>query len=366
MANGPNHEAALVVEDLTKRYSESVTVGPLSFAIGEGELFSLLGPSGCGKSTTLRCIAGFETPTGGAIWLNGERLDQKPPHKRELGLVFQSHALFPHLTVADNVGFGLAIRRVAKEDLRARVDQALELVGLSELGERMPSQISGGQQQRVALARSLILEPPLLLLDEPLSSLDLKLRQQMREELRTLQRKLKQTTVFVTHDQTEALALSDRIAVLSEGRIEQIGTPEEIYCTPASRFVADFIGSSNLFEAELQGRDGDEVWLGLAGGVRLRARAGRVVAGHGPVWALVRPERVRLTLSAEAPPGVNVLSGRVVNAEYLGEDTQVRMDIPGLPPVLVTLKTTREATDILAAGKLYLHVSIDDVYLLAR
>ncbi|MCB2080556.1 MAG: ATP-binding cassette domain-containing protein, partial [Novosphingobium sp.] len=187
---------------MTKAYSKSVTVGPISFTVGEGEFFSLLGPSGCGKSTTLRCIAGFESVTDGEILLSGRRLDKIPAHRRELGLVFQSHALFPHLTIEENVAFGLRLRKMDKAEIGKRVAWAIELVGLSGLEQRAPGQISGGQQQRVALARSLVLHPPLLLLDEPLSSLDLKLRQQMREELRRLQRQLGQTTIFVTHDQT--------------------------------------------------------------------------------------------------------------------------------------------------------------------
>jgi len=211
--------ASLEIEGLVKRYSSDVQIGPVSFRVEEGEFFSLLGTSGCGKTTILRCIAGFETPDEGRIILNGERLDTKAPHKRGVGLVFQNLTLFPHLTAAQNIGFGLALRKVPAAEVGRRVEAMLELVGLRGLGARMPNQLSGGQQQRVALARSLVLEPPLMLMDEPLSSLDLKLRLQMREELRQLQRRLHKTTIFVTHDQGEALALSDRIAVLSVGRI---------------------------------------------------------------------------------------------------------------------------------------------------
>src|SRR5438093_9873671 len=217
----------------------------------EGEFFSLLGPSGCGKTTTLRCIAGFETLSEGAIALGGRRLDDRPPHRRDVGLVFQNYALFPHLTVFDNVAFGLRLRKVDKAAIERRVGQMLDLVDLPSLGARYPAQLSGGQQQRVAIARSLVLEPSLLLFDEPLSNLDLKLRIQMRYELKSLQRRLGKTAIYVTHDQTEALALSDRIAVLSHGRIEQIGTPGEIYERPASTFVAEFIGSSNLVVARI-------------------------------------------------------------------------------------------------------------------
>src|SRR5436305_1977896 len=251
----------LEVRDLTKRYSPLVSVGPISFEVHAGEFFSLLGPSGCGKTTTLRCIAGFEALSGGSIEVGGERLDDKPPHRRDVGLVFQNYALFPHLTVFDNVAFGLRLRRVTKTEITDRVDRILQLVDLTGMAARFPIQLSGGQQQRVAIARSLILEPRILMFDEPLSNLDFKLRLQMREELRNLQRRLGKTSIYVTHDQTEALALSDRIAVLSQGRIEQIGTPNEIYESPASAFVADFIGSSNLLTAWVRGQNGGDTTL---------------------------------------------------------------------------------------------------------
>src|ERR1700730_13763169 len=215
----------LEVCELTKRYSPQVSVGPISFEVYEGEFFSLLGPSGCGKTTTLRCIAGFEGLSQGSIKLHGKRLDDKPPHRRDVGLVFQNYALFPHLTVFDNIAFGLRLRKVDKVLIGRRVAQMLELVDLPNVAARYPAQLSGGQQQRVAIARSLVLEPSLLLFDEPLSNLDFKLRIQMRYELRDLQTRLGKTAVYVTHDQTEALALSDRIAVLSQGRIEQVGSP---------------------------------------------------------------------------------------------------------------------------------------------
>src|SRR5512133_1844087 len=235
----------LEVCELTKRYSPQVSVGPISFEVKEGEFFSLLGPSGCGKTTTLRCIAGFEELSQGSIKLQGERLDRKPPHRRDVGLVFQNYALFPHLTVFDNIAFGLKLRRLARSEIAERVGRVLQLVDLADMAARFPAQLSGGQQQRVAIARSLVLEPRILMFDEPLSNLDFKLRIQMREELRNLQRRLGKTSIYVTHDQTEALALSDRIAVLSHGRIEQIGTPAEIYERPATNFVAEFIGGSN-------------------------------------------------------------------------------------------------------------------------
>src|SRR5262245_10507702 len=243
----------LEVRDLVKRYTAQSVVGPLSFSVAAGEFVSLLGPSGCGKTTTLRCIAGFETPNAGSILLDGARIDQRPPNRRNIGLVFQNYALFPHLTIFENVAFGLRLRRTAEAELRKRVGEALDLVGLPDLAGRYPRQLSGGQQQRIAIARSVVLEPRILLFDEPLSNLDFKLRLAMRNELRELQRRLCKTTVYVTHDQSEALALSDRIVVMSNGRIEQIGSPRDIYERPANPFVADFIGNSNLLDAVVVG-----------------------------------------------------------------------------------------------------------------
>src|SRR5216684_3887304 len=285
----------LEVRDLTKRYSPLVSVGPISFDVHEGEFFSLLGPSGCGKTTTLRCIAGFEALSGGSIRVGGERLDDKPPHRRDVGLVFQNYALFPHLTVFDNVAFGLRLRRVPKPAIAERVDRILQLVDLAGMTARFPAQLSGGQQQRVAIARSLVLEPRILMFDEPLSNLDFKLRLQMREELRNLQRRLGKTSIYVTHDQTEALALSDRIAVLSHGRIEQIGTPGEIYEQPATSFVAEFIGSSNLLPARVVGQDGQGTIVETAAGLRLRCGSNAVGdGGAADVSVLIRPERIRV------------------------------------------------------------------------
>src|SRR6202162_6582243 len=263
----------LEVRQLTKRYSPQVSVGPISFQVHEGEFFSLFGPSGCGKTTTLRCIAGFEALSGGSIDLHGERLDNKPPHRRDVGLVFQNYALFPHLTVFDNVSFGLRLRRLAKAEIAERVGRVLQLVDLAGMAARFPAQLSGGQQQRVAIARSLVLEPRILMFDEPLSNLDFKLRIQMREELRNLQRRLGKTSIYVTHDQTAGLGLSDRIAVLSHGRIEQIGTPAEIYERPASVFVAEFIGSSNLIAVRIVEGGAGGVIVETEGGHRFHCAA---------------------------------------------------------------------------------------------
>jgi spermidine/putrescine ABC transporter ATP-binding subunit len=315
--------AELELRDLVKRYTAQSVVGPLSFSVAAGEFISLLGPSGCGKTTTLRCIAGFETPSDGGIYLDGERIDRQPPNRRNIGLVFQSYALFPHLTIFDNVAFGLRLRKLPAAEITRRVGDALNLVGLSDLIDRYPRELSGGQQQRIAIARSVVLEPRIILFDEPLSNLDFKLRVAMRTELRELQRRLGKTTIYVTHDQGEALALSDRIVVMSNGRIEQIGSPREIYEKPANPFVADFIGNSNLLDAVVVGADAGATVIRTDRGLTLRAaRASRNPGDR--VVAMIRPEHVRLTGAGE-PAGENAMMARVTQATYLGQDLHLRV-----------------------------------------
>ena len=336
----------LDVQALVKRYSDTVVVGPVSFAAAEGEFLSLLGPSGCGKTTTLRCIAGFETATGGDVLIDGRSILGLPPNRRDVGLVFQSYALFPHLTVFENVAFGLRLRQRPAPEIARRVADALRLVDLAGLEGRHPSQLSGGQQQRVALARCLALEPRLLLLDEPLSNLDLKLRIQMRSEIRKLQRRLGKTAIYVTHDQGEALALSDRIVVMSAGRIEQIGTPREVYETPRTRFVADFIGASNLLAGVVE-PSGTTIRVGDA---RLTSRDASV---PGPVTVLIRPERIRVVAPDTAPASGNLLSARVAEVVYLGEDLQLTLEVDGGISLAVSLKATvaeKELTPGTAVG----------------
>jgi ABC-type Fe3+/spermidine/putrescine transport system ATPase subunit len=358
-----NGQAELVVHGLVRRYTGEVTVGPISFTVGEGEFFSLLGPSGCGKTTTLRCIAGFEPVDAGAIELAGRRIEKVPPHKREIGLVFQTPMLFPHLTVSDNVAFGLSVHGVPRREAARRVAAMLELVGLSELGQRSPNQLSGGQQQRAALARSLVLEPPLLLLDEPFSNLDLKLRVQMREELRKLQRRLRKTTIFVTHDQTEALALSHRIAVLSAGRIEQIGTPQEIYGQPASRFVADFIGNANLLEAEVLGWREGIAEIATESGLRLLARAA-AAPGIRRLTALVRPELIRIGSAAASV--ANAFTAEVREVVYLGDEAQYRLRLGERAELLLVRKLTGGGDTLPYASVVDVGIDPGDIVLLSR
>jgi spermidine/putrescine transport system ATP-binding protein len=290
--------AVIELERVHKRFGSFVAVHDADLAIGRGEFFSLLGPSGCGKTTTLRMIAGFETPTSGAIRLEGLDVSRTPPHRRNVNTVFQHYALFPHMSVADNVAFGLRNRKLDKAEVVRRVGHMLEVVRLSGLARRRPHQLSGGQQQRVALARALVNEPSALLLDEPLGALDLKLRQTMQFELKRIQQDLGITFVYVTHDQEEALTMSDRIAVMNQGRVDQVAAPREIYDTPATTFVAGFIGQANLWPAEVAGH-GEDAVIEVLGG-RFPPPAGRAVPA-GRATLMVRPERVKV--SAERPEG---------------------------------------------------------------
>src|SRR5687767_11695204 len=296
MGSASVSEAALRLAGIEKRYGATVAVAGVDLEVRDGEFVTLLGPSGCGKTTTLGLIAGFFAPTRGEIYLKGRPVADLPPFRRDIGVVFQDYALFPHMTAGENVAFGLKMRNLPKAEIAQRVREALDLVQLAGLAERAPLQLSGGQRQRVALARALVIRPTVLLLDEPLSNLDLKLREEMRVEIAGLQRRLGITTVFVTHDQGEALVMSDRIAVMNAGRIEQIGEPAEIYERPATRFVAEFIGRMNFF-----------------------TRENEVVA--------IRPERARL--SAEPPASGFALRGTVRHVLYLGSTLEYHLTLEG-------------------------------------
>jgi putative spermidine/putrescine transport system ATP-binding protein len=355
----------LEVSGLVRRYSPQVTVGPISFEVRAGEFFSLLGPSGCGKTTTLRCIAGFEGLDAGAIRLNGERLDDRPPHRRDVGLVFQNYALFPHLTVFDNVAFGLRLRRVPKPTIAEQVAAILQLVDLPQLAGRMPAQLSGGQQQRVAIARSLVLEPRILMFDEPLSNLDLKLRIQMRDELKRLQRRLGKTAIYVTHDQTEALALSDRIAVLSHGHIEQIGTPSEIYEEPATAFVAEFIGSSNLLPGRIVEQGGGATVVETAGGLRLHCAVGNANGGS-EVSVLLRPERIGVRSPGAGNGDLNRFAARIADVTYLGEDLHLGLELAGGQVLRAALKNTGTARGLMPLQPVEIVIDPADLRLLWR
>ncbi len=311
---------------LTKKFSE-IAVDNIDLSVASGEFFSLLGPSGCGKTTTLRLIAGFEQPTSGRILLDGVDVSDVPPHRRNVNTVFQSYALFPFLTVFDNVAFGLRHRRLAKADLNSRVNEALDLVRMTSFAKRRPGQLSGGQQQRVALARALVLKPAVLLLDEPLGALDAKLRRSLKVELKALQERVGITFLYVTHDQEEALTMSDRLAVMNAGRIVQIGTPREVYEEPADTYVADFLGAANLMEIDVvsAGPPGE---LQLGDFVLSSQRCEAI--GVGRAHAVIRPERVRIEPHGSA--GDNRVPAMVERVVFLGAATQVMLRLaPGVP-----------------------------------
>ena len=292
-------DAVITVEHVFKRFGDYVAVRDANFTIRRGEFFSMLGPSGCGKTTTLRMIAGFEEPTEGRILLEGRDVSHTPPYRRNVNTVFQHYALFPHMSVYDNVAFGPRSQKLTDIEVEKRVQELLGVVRLADFAHRKPAQLSGGQQQRVALARALVNYPSALLLDEPLGALDLKLRQAMQIELKRIQREVRITFIYVTHDQEEALTMSDRIAVMNEGRVEQIGTPEEIYHSPATVFVANFIGSANLLPATVADVRGTTATAVLARDYRIELPSGTWGAkAGGGAWVMVRPERLRLSTAA--------------------------------------------------------------------
>jgi spermidine/putrescine ABC transporter ATP-binding subunit len=346
----PRH-SDLALSGLTKAYGSSVAVDNVTLRIAAGEMVALLGPSGCGKTTTLRMIAGLVRPDAGEILIGGERITGLPVHRRNIGLVFQNYALFPHLTVGQNVRFGLEMRHVRKHEAARRVQEALELVQLGGFADRLPSALSGGQQQRVALARALVIEPSVLLLDEPLGALDRSLRENMQVELRQLQERLGITTVIVTHDQEEAMTLADRVVVMRGGRIEQIGTPQEVYRTPVSRFVAGFIGAANFLRGRLAGHAGGLAEIEAEGGLRLAVPAQADVARE--VLVALRPEAITLH-----PPGTdatdaaapNSVAATIEQAIFNGLLTRVHLRLDNGAALLALHQGRDSAAIALAAG----------------
>ncbi len=324
-------EVDVRLERVTKDFGETVAVDDLSVDIPEGEFFSMLGPSGCGKTTTLRMIGGFEEPTRGTIYLGGRDVTDLPPYKRDVNTVFQSYALFPHLDVFENVAFGLRRKKVDKSEVARRVKEALTLVDLIGFEKRKPGQMSGGQAQRVALARALVNSPKVLLLDEPLGALDLKLRKQMQLELKRIQMEVGITFVYVTHDQEEAMTMSDRIAVMRHGTIEQIGPPEEVYEGPATEFVAAFLGASNMIDGEVKGQDNGMTTIMLSSGTPVIAPSERAPFSTGTAVKVgVRPEKISLLAeSDEGPAGVNSVSGLLRMSTYIGVSHQYKIEGPG-------------------------------------
>jgi putative spermidine/putrescine transport system ATP-binding protein len=345
-----------------KRFGATTAVEDFNLEAERGEFVSFLGPSGCGKTTTLRMIAGFEQPSAGKITIDGQDITYRPPNRRNVGMVFQSYALFPNMTVAGNIGFGMKVRKRSKADITKRVGELLDLIHLEGRGDRYPYQLSGGQQQRVALARALAIEPQVLLLDEPLSALDAKIRIVLRKEIRTIQRQLGITTVYVTHDQEEALSLSDRVVVMSEGRVEQIGAPADIYNFPATPFVASFVGTLNLIAAEVI--DGGEGRISVEGQEIRSAKPITDAHDGSTVTIALRPESIELGEGG----GVNRLRGVVEDASFLGSIVRIRVHLPDSqttlsldtfndpnldPPAIdetVTLSFPREACLVIGSG----------------
>jgi len=341
----------VLLSGVVKRFGDFTALHELDLEIREGEFLTLLGPSGCGKTTTLRLIAGFIQPTRGTILLGDEDVTRVAPQHREIGMVFQDYALFPHMTIGENIGFGLKERRYPKAEIDARVAELLELVRLPHVANRYPAEVSGGQQQRIAVARAVAYPPRVLLMDEPLGALDLKLREALQIELRRIQQELGITTVYVTHDQTEAMNMSDRIVVMNMGRIEQMGSAEEIYDHPRTRFVADFVGQINLLEATVLGADGELLAARTAGrNVRL---AGADAAEGDRVVIAVRPEHLRLLQSGENADGLNVIDGTVAQRTFAGNITRIYVDIGFDKPVVVETRpheAPREAGIVVRIG----------------
>jgi spermidine/putrescine transport system ATP-binding protein len=341
------HEVDVRLRQVVKSYGDVLAVDHIDLDVLDGEFFSLLGPSGCGKTTTLRMIGGFEQPTSGLIELQGKDVTWLPPYRRQVNTVFQSYALFPHLTIYENVAFGLRRQKVKDAEIKARVAEMLRLVELPGYERRRPNQISGGQAQRVALARALINRPAVLLLDEPLGALDLKLRKQMQVELKRIQKEVGITFIYVTHDQEEAMTMSDRIAVMNRGRYEQLGDPETLYERPATRFVAGFLGVSNLLGGMCQGTADGRGIIQLGDGTIVRTSA-ESVYGRTSVDVGIRPEKIRLhAVPADGPDELNHLEGTVVDASYLGVSTSYIVETRGGPRVVVyeqnSERTTRDA-----------------------
>jgi spermidine/putrescine transport system ATP-binding protein len=327
----PSARPSIELREVYKFFGEVPAVNGVSLEVRQGEFLTLLGPSGCGKTTTLRMIGGFELPSAGEVVIEGEAMGDRPPYRRPVNTVFQNYALFPHMTVGQNVAYGLEMAGVAKGERQKRVAEALAMVRLPHVEGRKPAELSGGQQQRVALARALVNRPAVLLLDEPLGALDLKLRKAMQLELKQLNREVGATFVYVTHDQEEALTMSDRIAVMNEGRILQLGTPSDIYERPRTRFVADFIGQTNFIEVDVVESAGEMAEVEVPGSGRLRARVPEGVAAAGRMTLAVRPEKISLLsdLSGGQVAGWDTLRGRLEEIVYVGTHTQYLLRLPG-------------------------------------
>ena len=337
----------VIIKDAVKRYGDFTALKGVSLDIKEGEFFTLLGPSGCGKTTLLRMIAGFNSIEGGDFYFGDKRINDIPAHKRDIGMVFQNYAIFPHLNVTDNVAYGLKARKVPAKEIKPRVEEALKLVQIEQYAQRKPNELSGGQQQRVALARAFVIEPSVLLMDEPLSNLDAKLRVQMRSVIKKLQRRLGITTIYVTHDQEEALAISDRIAVMKDGVIMQIGTPNEIYAKPQNTFVAGFIGVSNFLDCEVSSPQGGEASVKIKDELDIKVKVRKAYTGKGKISA--RPEQ--LFFSETGMPG------KVLISTFLGDYIEYEVELDDGQSLIVN-EYTKDCSTVHADGE-RVHLSFD-------
>ena len=351
------------LRNVTKRFGAYEALKDANFEIRAGEFVTFLGPSGCGKTTCLRLISGFDTPTSGQILLDGKDVTLEPPYRRDVNQVFQNYALFPHLTIYENIAFGLRMKKVPAAQIRERVDRVVKMTSLEAFIDRKPAQLSGGQRQRVALARAIVCEPKVLLLDEPLSALDAKLRTQMRVELKQLQKKLGITFIFVTHDQEEALTMSDRVAVINTGRVEQIGTVNEIYYKPATRFVASFIGESNIVEAEILRSEGEFLHCRLEGGLELDVRTPNPPA-HSQILLSLRPEKIRLT--RENHGGRNSFPGTIEMEIFKGAVDDLTISVQGGLQLGAVLTNDGQAESDLHEGeRVFARIQPEDIHIIA-
>lgn len=343
---------------------QQYVVRGLNLDVMRGEFISLLGPSGSGKTTTLMMLAGFESPTLGQILVDGQRLDEKPPHQRDIGMVFQNYALFPHLSIADNVGFPLSVRKVAKDEYKTRVQRALEMVELSHLANRRPAQLSGGQQQRVALARALVFEPKVVLMDEPLGALDKRLRETMQYEIMRLHRELGLTIVYVTHDQSEALTMSDRVAVFSDGFIQQLAPPAELYENPRNAFVANFVGENNSLEGRIVELSDHWAVMEFSDGTRIRGRCSDGVRASGVGTLALRPERTHLGQAHSADS--NSLKAKVCKLIYCGDHYRVELVLPSGQPLVAKLSNDQHAAHPAIGDVVFVHWRSEDCKVLHK
>lgn len=352
------------LRQVSKRFGSHEALKDASFSIKAGEFMTFLGPSGCGKTTCLRLISGFDTPTSGRIFIDGKDVTFDPPYRRNVNQVFQNYALFPHLTIYENIAFGLLMKRIAPPDITRRVQRVLEMTALGDFVNRKPAQLSGGQRQRVALARAIVCEPKVLLLDEPLSALDAKLRTQMRTELKQLQKKLGITFIYVTHDQEEALTMSDRVAVINAGRVEQIGTVSEIYYKPATRFVASFIGDTNIVEAQILSSDSGMLRCRLEGGLELHVRRQESHASAKILLSL-RPEKIRL--HRIDPGGVNSFSCQVAMEVFRGAVDELTLTAQGNLQLGAILANDGNAgTDFHEGDQVFASIQPEDIHIVAK